>query len=46
MEIVTKPLKDLDLSFYNPRKDLGLDDPEYQKLKKSIAELGMLDQVV
>ncbi len=46
MEIVAKPLKDLDFAHYNPRKDLGPSDPEYQKLKKSIAEFGMVDPVV
>ncbi len=46
MEIITKPLKDLDFAHYNPCKDLGPDNPEYQKLKKSIVEFGMLDRVV
>jgi len=31
---------------YNPRKDLQPDDPEYQKLKKSIAEFDLVEPLI
>jgi len=31
---------------YNPRKNLQKNDPEYEALKKSIVELGMIDPIV
>lgn len=31
---------------YNPRKDLRSDDPEYQKLKKSIEEFDLVEPLV
>lgn len=31
---------------YNPRKDLQSDDPEYQKLKKSIEEFDLVEPLV
>jgi ParB-like chromosome segregation protein Spo0J len=31
---------------YNPRKDLQPDDPEYQQIKRSIAEFGYVDPVI
>ncbi len=31
---------------YNPRKDLGVDDPEYQKLARSMDEFGYVDLLI
>lgn len=39
-------LENLQKSMYNPRKNLHKGDPEYEALKKSIEELGMIDPIV
>ena len=36
------PLENLQKAGYNPRKNLHQNDPEYEALKKSIVELGIL----
>ena len=40
------PLTDIIPAAYNPRKDLKPGDPEYEKLKVSIFEFGMVDPIV
>lgn len=46
MQIITKSISQLRPSPYNPRKDLTPDDPEYQKLKKSILEFDYVDPII
>ncbi len=46
MQIETLKITDLKPSLYNPRKDLTPDDPEYQKLKKSILEFDYIDPII
>lgn len=46
MKIVKKKIKDLNHAAYNPRKDLTPDDPEYQKLKKSIVQFDMVEPII
>jgi len=36
----------LNLSKYNPRKDLKPEDIEYQKIKRSIEEFGYIDPII
>ena len=45
-ELKELPLEILKKAGYNPRKTLGQSDPEYQALKRSITELGMIDPIV
>ncbi len=40
------PVSQIKPSAYNPRKDLKPTDPEYQKIKKSIEEFGMVEPIV
>lgn len=40
------PLERLIPAEYNPRKDLRPEDPEYQKLKKSLEEFGYVDPII
>lgn len=44
--LVTMKIADLVPAPYNPRKKLRLGDPEYEKLKKSIAEFGVVDPII
>lgn len=46
MEIKTVPISQLKPAKYNPRKDLKPGDTEYEKLKRSICELGYVEPVV
>jgi len=46
MQIIKKKISQLKPSPYNPRKDLTSDDPEYQKLKKSILEFDYIDPII
>jgi ParB-like chromosome segregation protein Spo0J len=46
MEIREVSIKKLKPAKYNPRKDLQPDDPEYQRLKKSMIEFGDVDPIV
>lgn len=48
MEIVTRRMKLAALlpATYNPRKDLQPGDPEYEKLKRSIDEYGLVELIV
>jgi hypothetical protein len=46
LEIKTLPLSKLNPAAYNPRKDLTPEDPEYQKLKKSILEFDLVEPIV
>ena len=46
MQIIKKAISQLRPSPYNPRKDLTPDDPEYQKLKKSILEFDYVDPII
>src|SRR4051812_1548540 len=45
-EIVKRKLSELIHANYNPRKDLGEDDPEYHKIKRSIEEFGYVDLII
>ncbi len=45
-EIREIALENLQKAGYNPRKNLQKIDPEYEALKKSIEELGMIDPIV
>jgi len=40
------PINKINPAKYNPRKDLQPDDPEYQKLKKSIEEFDLIEPLV
>jgi ParB-like chromosome segregation protein Spo0J len=40
------PINEINLAYYNPRKDLQPGDPEYEKLKKSILEFDMVEPLV
>ena len=42
MKIRTISIKRINAAPYNPRKELKPDDPEYQKLLKSIDEFGYI----
>lgn len=46
MNIVTVPVAKINPATYNPRVDLQLGDPEYEKLKQSIAEFGYVEPLV
>ena len=46
MVIQTLPVGKLVPADYNPRKDLKPGDPEYEKLKRSIAEFGYVEPVI
>ena len=46
MKIETVKIEKLIPADYNPRKDLKPDDPEYEKLKRSIQEFGYVDPVI
>ncbi len=46
MEIQKIAINKLIPATYNPRKDLKLNDPEYQKIKKSILEFGFVSPLV
>jgi ParB-like chromosome segregation protein Spo0J len=45
-EIREIPIEELKKAGYNPRKNLGKGDPEYEGLRRSIEELGMIDSLV
>ena len=46
MEIRKIPISKIKPAVYNPRKDLQETDPEYQKLKKSMAEFDIVEPLV
>ena len=46
MEIQTLEINKINPALYNPRKDLKPGDPEYEKLRKSIAEFDMVEPLV
>lgn len=46
MEIKTIPITRINPAAYNPRKDLQPSDPEYKKLKKSLAEFDCVEPLV
>jgi len=46
MKIETIPIRKIKPAAYNPRKDLKPGDPEYEKLKKSLAEFDMVEPLV
>jgi len=46
MEIRRIPVSQINPAPYNPRVDLTLDDPEYQKLEKSITTFGYVEPLV
>jgi len=46
MVIKKVPVSEINPAPYNPRVDLQPDDPEYQKLKKSIATFGYVEPLV
>lgn len=43
MNIQKKPIAELNPAKYNPRKALKAGDPEYEKLKRSITQFGLVD---
>jgi len=46
MNIKELSIDKLNPAAYNPRKDLTPDDPEYQAIKRSITEFGLVDPVI
>ncbi len=46
MEIITKKLAELNPAAYNPRKALAPGDVEYEQIKQSIINFGMVEPVV
>ena len=46
MKFEKRTLKDLLHAFYNPRKKLQEEDPEYQKIKNSIEAFGYVDPII
>ena len=46
MKIELIPIDKINPAPYNPRKDLQPGDPEYEKLKRSIQEFGLVDPLV
>ena len=46
MLVKTLPISELEPASYNPRKDLQPGDPEYDKLKRSLAEFGYVEPVI
>ena len=46
MEIQIIPTEQLNLTKYNPRKDLKPGDEEYEKLKRSIEQFGYVEPII
>jgi DNA modification methylase len=46
MKIETIEISKINPAVYNPRKDLKTGDPEYEHLKKSINEFGLIDPLI
>lgn len=46
MNIEAMPLNQLIPAAYNPRKDLQPGDPEYEKLRRSLEEFGLVEPLV
>jgi ParB-like chromosome segregation protein Spo0J len=46
MEIMKVKVANIKPAKYNPRKDLQKGDPEYEKIKKSIIEFGLVDPLI
>jgi DNA modification methylase len=46
VDIKTMKITDLTPAKYNPRKDLKAGDKEYEKLKRSISELGYVEPII
>lgn len=46
MKIVKMKVSELNPAYYNPRKDLQPGDAEYQKIKRSIDEFGLVEPLV
>lgn len=46
MNIQTIPINQINPAMYNPRVDLKPEHPEYQKLKKSVDEFGLVDPLI
>ena len=46
MEIVNIKIEKLNPAVYNPRKDLQPEDKEYQDIKRSIVEFGLVEPLV
>lgn len=46
MKIETINISKINPAIYNPRKDLKPGDPEYEHLKKSINEFGLIDPLI
>jgi len=46
MEIKKLPIDELELAYYNPRKDLQPGDEEYENLRRSIEEFGYVSPIV
>lgn len=46
MKIELLPFSKINPAPYNPRKDLQPGDPEYEKLKRSIQEFGLVDPLI
>lgn len=46
MDIQKRKISELKPAEYNPRKALTPDDPEYQKIKKSIQQFGYVDPII
>lgn len=46
MNLQCMKLSDLKGAEYNPRKDLQPDDPEFQKIKRSIQEFGCVEPII
>lgn len=46
MEIRRIKINDINISKYNPRKDLKPQDPEYQKIKRSLDKWGLIEPLI
>lgn len=46
MEIRTVPISALNRAWYNPRKQLGPDDPDFVSLGRSMAQFGYIDPII
>ncbi|NJJ37840.1 site-specific DNA-methyltransferase [Paenibacillus apii] len=46
MDIRTIPIEQINAAAYNPRVDLQLGDPEYEKLRRSLDEFGYVDPII
>ena len=46
MNIVKVKIENLKNAEYNPRKDLQPEDPEYQKIEKSLVEFGYVEPII